>query len=119
MLRSSRHVQVVVGGQVLADSRRPSLLFETSLPTRYYLPKADVRLDLLRPSDTVTRCPYKGVARHWSIEIGGKPVDIAWSYPTPIPECTKIEELVCFYDERVDEVIVDGVTQAKPRTRWS
>ena len=120
VLHSSRHVRVVVLGEVVAESRRPALLFETGLPTRYYLPKADVRVDLLVPSDTETRCPYKGVASYYSLHRGAAVAsDIAWYYRHPIPECGKIENLVCFYNERVDALYVDGVLQPKPRTRWS
>jgi uncharacterized protein (DUF427 family) len=120
VLHSSRHVRVVVGGEVLAETRRPSLLFETGLPTRYYLPKADVRMDLLVPSATETRCPYKGVARYYSARAGTTLVrDIAWYYQHPIPECSKIENLVCFFNERVDALYVDGEREVRPRTRWS
>jgi uncharacterized protein (DUF427 family) len=104
-----RRLRVVFENQVLADSVRARLLFETGLPTRYYLPRLDVRLDLLRPSPTVTRCPYKGVAGHYSAEVDGvKFSDVAWSYPAPRPEVAKIENLICFYDERVDQLLVDG-----------
>jgi len=120
VLHSSRHVRVVVEGQVMADTRRPRLLFETGLPTRYYIPKADVRMDLLIPTETTTRCPYKGKASYWSIRIGNVEVkDIAWSYPAPIPECPKIENLVCFFNERVDAIYVDGERQPVPKTPWS
>jgi uncharacterized protein (DUF427 family) len=120
VLSSSRHVSVLAGGEVVADSRRPRLLFETGLPTRYYLPRMDVRMDLLRPSETVTACPYKGRTVHYDLVIGDRSVpDIAWSYPFPIPECPKIENLVCFYDERVESIVVDDVAQPKPSTPWS
>ena len=120
VLHSSRHVRVVVAGQVVAESRRPALLFETGLPTRYYLPKADVRMDLLVPADTETQCPYKGTASYYSVRSGATLVrDIAWYYRRPILECSKIENLVCFFDERVDAVYVDGELQARPKTRWS
>ena len=120
VLSSSRHVRVFVGGQVVADSRRPHLLFETGLPTRYYLPRMDVRMDLLTPSATVTACPYKGRTVHFDLTLDGRTSsDIAWSYPFPIPECPKIENLVCFYDERVDGIEVDGETLPKPQTPWS
>jgi uncharacterized protein (DUF427 family) len=103
----------------MGETRRPMLLFETGLPTRYYIPKLDVRMDLLEPSDSVTRCPYKGVARHWSARVGDKLVkDIVWSYPAPIPECPKIENLLSFYNERVD-LYVDGVLQDRPITPFS
>ncbi len=114
-LRGSRRVEVFINGQRVANSTRPVLLFETSLPTRYYLPVEDVRMDLLTASETVTRCPYKGVARYWSHP---DLADAAWSYPDPIPENPKIRDLVCFYDERVD-VVIDGVPQVRPVTPFS
>jgi len=120
VLNSSRHVRVIVGGQVVADSGRPRLLFETSLPTRYYLPRMDVRMGLLAQSETVSQCPYKGRTVHYDLFLGDQTWrDVAWSYPFPIPECPKIENLICFYDERVDTVEVDGEVQPKPRTPWS
>jgi uncharacterized protein (DUF427 family) len=119
VLHSSRHVRVEIEGVTLAESTRPRLLFETHLPTRYYLPKLDVRMDLLTPSPTRTRCPYKGEAVYWSAEVGGRTHrDIVWSYPHPIPECSKIENLLAFYNERTD-IYVDGELQPRPRTRWS
>jgi uncharacterized protein (DUF427 family) len=119
VLSSSRHVRVAVAGQTLAESRRPWLLFETGLPTRYYLPKADVRMDLLTPTGSETQCPYKGKARYWSARVGDVvEEDIAWSYPFPIPECPKIANLVAFYNERAD-IWVDGELQPKPDTPWS
>jgi uncharacterized protein (DUF427 family) len=110
-VHSSRHVRVEIGGVVVAETRRPVLLFETGLRTRYYIPKQDVRMDLLQPTPTVSRCPYKGVARYWSGPLGGSMIqDVVWSYPAPIPECPKIENLLSFYNERVD-LYVDGVLQ--------
>ena len=120
VLNSSRHVRVIVGGEVLAETRRPRLVFETGLPTRYYIPRQDVRLDRLVPSETVTQCPYKGKTVHFSIQAADRLLpDMAWSYPFPIAECPKIENLICFYDERVDAIEVDGEVMPKPRTPWS
>ena len=120
VLNSSRHVKVVVGGEVVAETRRPRVLLETGLPPRYYIPKLDVRLDLLTPSRTTTRCPYKGTASYWTVNLKGKEFkDIVWAYPSPIPECPKIENLFCFYDEKVDAVYVDGELQKRPVTPWS
>ncbi len=120
VLHSSRHVRVVVAGETVAETRRPRLLFETGLPTRYYIPKPDVRMELLEPTDTVTACPYKGRAVYWSVRVGDTlRKDQAWSYPAPIPECPKIEHLVCFFNERVDELWVDGELQPRPTTPWS
>jgi uncharacterized protein (DUF427 family) len=119
VLNSSRHVQVRVGGVLVAESRRPRLLFETGLPVRYYLPKLDVRPESLVPSATRTRCPYKGEAVYWSVRAGGELFeDIVWSYPAPIPEAPKIENLLAFYNEKTD-ITVDGVLQERPATKWS
>lgn len=119
VLNSSRHVEVRVGGVTIADSHRPRLLFETGLPARYYLPKLDVRQDLLIPTATRTRCPYKGEARYWSVQVGDEVAeDIAWGYPAPIPEASKIENLIAFFNEKVD-LVVDGVPQERPVSPWS
>jgi len=118
-LRSSRHVQIRVGGETVADSVRPVLLFETSLPTRYYLPFADVRTACLEASDQVSACPFKGRARYWSVRAGGLLVpDVAWSYPEPVAEQPAIRDLVCFFTERVD-LVLDGVPQPPTVSPWS
>lgn len=119
VIASSRRVEVAFDGQQLAESDRPHLLFETTLPTRYYLPSSDVDFDLLEPSSLVTRCPYKGTARFWSVAGAGREGrNVAWSYPEPIPENPKIRNLVAFYNERVD-ITVDGQLLDRPRTPWS
>src|SRR5918912_428015 len=105
VLNSSRHIRVVVAGETVAETRRPRLLFETGLPTRYYIPMLDVRMDLLIPSDKRTRCPYKGEAVYWSVKVGDTvEQDLVWSYPAPIPECPKIENLLAFFNEHVDAI---------------
>ena len=81
ILASSRHVRVEVDGVVLAESTSPRVLFETGLPPRYYLPKTDVRMDLLVPTDTVTHCPYKGQAQYWSVRVGDR-LSRTWPGPT-------------------------------------
>jgi len=117
--RSSRLVEIRVGGETVACSIRPLLLFETSLPTRYYLPFTDVRAECLEPSSHVTRCPYKGRARYWSVRAGGLLVpDVAWSYPDPIPQLPAVKDLVCFFTERVD-LVLDGVPQPRTVSPWS
>ncbi|MCG8545503.1 MAG: DUF427 domain-containing protein [Alphaproteobacteria bacterium] len=117
--QSSRHIRVTLDGTELADTSRPVLLWETRLPTRYYIPPADVRTALLRKSATVTQCPYKGTAETYSVVIGDRTYDDhAWCYPAPIPECAKIEGLICFYSEKVD-IVEDGVRLPRPKSRWS
>jgi uncharacterized protein (DUF427 family) len=117
---SDREVRVVLGGETVAESSRAHFLFETGMPTRYYIPQEDVRMDLLTASETTTSCPYKGDASYWTANIGDEEIaDIVWSYPKPLAECGKIEGLLCFYNERVDEVFVDGVATGKPPERKS
>lgn len=111
VLDSSRHVRIEVGGVVVAESRRPRVLFETGLPPRFYLPPADVRLDLLTPTSTKTVCPYKGVAEYWTVTTEAETVvDALWSYPVALPEAAKVAGLLCFYDEKAVS-IVDGERQ--------
>jgi uncharacterized protein (DUF427 family) len=118
-LRSSRHVVVALEGVTLADSRRPTLLLETPLPTRYYLPREDVAMELLRPSDRRSTCAYKGDARYWSVEVGGRLVrDVAWSYEQPRHDALPVKDMVAFFTERLD-LVLDGDPQDRPLTPWS
>ncbi len=119
ILASSRHIKVEVDGTTVADSHHARFLFETGLPTRYYLPKTDVRMDLLHPTATRTHCPYKGTAQYWSVEVDGEVHDdIVWGYRTPVEESMRVAGLVSFYNEKVD-VFVDGVIQGRPKTVFS
>ena len=119
ILASSRHVRVEVDGVRVADSHSPRILFETGLPPRYYLPLTDVRMDLLRPSDTQTFCPYKGTATYWNIAIGdSEHKDLVWGYRAPLAESQKVTGLACFYNEKVD-LYLDGELQERPRTHFS
>lgn len=115
-IRSSRHVRVDIDGVTVAETERPYLLFETGLPTRYYVPPEDVRADLLIPTEKHTRCPYKGLASYWSVKIGDEVHEnVVWGYPDPIAENPKLTGLMAFYNERVD-LYVDGELQKRPRT---
>ena len=117
--QSSRHVRVEVDGEPLADTRRPSLLFETGHPTRYYLPPEDVRRDLLWASPSTSFCAYKGQASYWSASVNGEDQhDIAWSYRDPLPDNDQIRDLLCFFNEKCD-IYVDGEPVPRPRTQWS
>ena len=119
ILASTRHVRVELDGVTVADSRQPRVLFETGLPPRHYLPLSDLRMDLLRPSDAASHCPYKGTASYWSVDTGqAEHRDIAWMYRFPLPESQKIAGLACFYNERVD-IYLDGERQERPRTHFS
>jgi uncharacterized protein (DUF427 family) len=118
-LRSTRTVRVELAGVVLAESSSPIMVFETGLPTRYYLNRTEVRFGHLVPTTTVTRCPYKGTTSgYWSVVVDGTThADLAWSYEFPTRQLLPIAGLVSFYDERVD-VFVDGVPQERPKTHF-
>jgi uncharacterized protein (DUF427 family) len=119
VLESSRHVKVRVNGEVVAETQRPKVLFETGLPPRYYIPPEDVREEALVPSDKETQCPYKGVASYYSVEVGGEQVeDLIWYYSEPILEAAKMKGHLAFFNEKVD-LEVDGEEQERPQTQWS
>lgn len=118
VLRSSRQVRLELDGEVLAESSRPRLVFETMLPVRFYFARDDVRAELV-PSQTRTTCAYKGYASYWSPVVGGREVvDLAWSYAEPLREASEVAGRVAFFDERVD-VVLDGVRRERHVTPWS
>lgn len=119
-VRSQRHITVECDGVVLADTRSPVLLFETGLPTRYYIDRTDVDFQHLRPSDTQSLCPYKGVTSgYWSVHVGDAVhADLAWTYHYPLPAIAPIAGMVAFYNEKLD-IAVDGVRLARPQTHFS
>jgi uncharacterized protein (DUF427 family) len=109
ILHSNRHIKVVIQGETVAESRNPILLFETGLPVRYYLPKTDVRQELLIPSQLVTRCPYKGEAHYYSVKVGDYLAEnVVWYYKYPTMEAAKIATYLAFYEEKIDAIAVDG-----------
>lgn len=115
---SSRRITLELDGHPVADTTNAVLLFETLLPTRYYLPPADVQVEL-SPSTTRTSCAYKGAATYWSTDIAGRAADdVAWSYSEPLPEAAEIAGLIAFFDERLD-LSIDGQRRPRPMTPWS
>jgi uncharacterized protein (DUF427 family) len=119
VLRTDRHVRISLDGVLLADSRRATALFESNLPPRWYLPREDVVAEL-EPSDTVTRCGYKGEASYYSVRLaGGETVpNLVWTYTDPLPEAGRIAGLLCLFNERVD-IELDGEPQERPVSAWS
>jgi len=116
VLKTDRHVRVSLGGELLGESDRAMALFESNLPTRWYLPREDVGATL-SPSDTTTICPYKGTASYYSVGVeGGK--DLIWIYEDPLPDAVKIKGLLCFFGERAD-IELDGELQERPESPWS
>lgn len=117
VLDTSRRVVVRVNGDELAATSRARILFETALPARYYIPRADVLMDRLTLSDVRTGCAYKGFPDHF--DAGDSPA-VAWSYPEPRRDAELVRDRVCFYQERDEvELDVDGVIAASARTQWS
>lgn len=118
-IRSSRVVRVELDGVVLAETTAPVLVFETGLPTRYYLPRTDVRFEHLVATDTVTECPYKGrTTGYWSVRAGGRThPDLAWSYDFPTRQLLPVTGMVAFYNEEVDHVL-DGRPVPRPVTHF-
>lgn len=105
---TSRHLRILAGDTLVAETRTPVVLTETGLPARWYLSPADVRIPL-EPTATRTRCPYKGEAHHRSARLpDGRVLDDAfWSYPEPLPESARIAGLVCTAHPELT-VLVDG-----------
>lgn len=138
ILTSTRRIKVSVRGVVVAESGCSMHLYETGLPVRYYFPRTDVRQEVLRRSETRTKCPYKGEAEYFSVDVGKGDVleNVVWYYDRPTLECGKIEGeirldgdvldrcadlrvgLVCFYNEKVD-IDIDGERQEQPVSPWS
>ena len=119
-LRSDRQVRVELDGVVLADSRSPVMVFETGLPTRYYVNRTDVNFEHLVPSGTVTSCPYKGMTSgYWSVQVEDTVhKDLAWAYDFPTRQLLPVAGLVAFYNEKVD-TFIDGEPLDRPRTHFS
>ena len=118
VLDTSRRIRVMLDGEVLAETDRARVLFETSLPPRWYIPREDVSDRVLLESATTTGCAYKGFASHFSVQAGGRTeTDLAWTYPEPRREVERIRDYVAFYNERVD-LEVDGELQERPLTPW-
>jgi len=119
LLHAERHIRISLDGELLAESRSALALFETGLPTRWYLSADDV-IATLEPSDTVTRCPYKGRASYYSVRLGSGELakDLVWYYPEPIVDAARITGLLCFFNEKVD-IELDGELQERPDSPWS
>ncbi len=119
VLRTTRHVRVSLEDELLAETRRAKILYETALPPRFYIPPEDVRGHLLVASPSRSRCAYKGSASYWHVRVGeGVVEDLVWSYRDPQHDASSVTNDLCFFNERVD-LEVDGVGLERPRTQWS
>lgn len=105
---STRHVRILAVGELVAETERPKLLFETGPPNRFYIPPEDVRRELLEPSDSRSVCPYKGTASYWSLRVDGAlHEDAAWSYEDPLEDASKAPKHICFSHDDL-QIEVDG-----------
>jgi uncharacterized protein (DUF427 family) len=107
--RSSRHLVVRSGDQVVADTHAPLVLYESGFAPRWYVPRADVVAEDLEPVEGQTFCPYKGVASYYDI---GDARNAAWSYRAPFEEMARIADLVSFEPDKVT-ITIDG-TKLEP-----
>ncbi|MEJ7832387.1 MAG: DUF427 domain-containing protein [Nocardioides sp.] len=119
-LRSTRSVRVELDGVVLAEAISSVMVFETGLPTRYYLDRTNVHWEHLEASDTQTPCPYKGrTSAYWSVRTGeALHEDLAWRYDFPTRQLLPIAGLIAFYNEKLD-IVLDGVRLDRPHTKFS
>ena len=102
---NSRRVRITWNGQVVADSKRALTLREAAYAPVQYIPRADVKMALLKRSDHGTHCPYKGDASYYSIELEGRRSENAvWSYEEPYEAMAAIKGYVAFYPDRVSSI---------------
>lgn len=107
--RTDRHIQIILGNEPLADTRRAWRVLETSHPPVYYLPTDDIRVALLEPAAGSSFCEWKGAARYWSVRSGDRLLErVGWSYPDPSPGFEPILDHIAFYAAPFDAVLVDG-----------
>ncbi|KAK4561098.1 hypothetical protein LTR86_005053 [Recurvomyces mirabilis] len=118
IIQSTRPIRVLIDGQQVAKTTTSQHLYETGLPARFYLPMTDVDPAVLRPSKTKTKCPYKGEAEYYSVEVNGKlHEDVVWYYNRPTIESAQVVSLLCFYNEKVD-IELDGKILERPKTHF-
>jgi uncharacterized protein (DUF427 family) len=118
-LPSSRRIQLAADGRVLPETDRATLLFETPLPVRYYIPRDDVDMDLLQPSALRTVCAYKGIASYWSAQVDDRVLsNVAWTYVKSLHDAVPVRGLIAFFTEHLD-LTLDGVHAERPLSPWS
>ena len=105
---SSKHIRIICGGEVLADTHRAKRVLETSHPPHYYVPPEDIQMQYLRPSPRTTWCEWKGRAQYFTITIGDTQLtDAGWSYPDPTPAFAGLQDYIAFYPGKMDACYVD------------
>lgn len=108
---ADRPVRITFAGHVIADSSRVLILDEADHPPVAYFPREDVRNEVLKATETRTRCPFKGEARYYDIAVEGKvSEDAVWTYEDPCPAVAPVAAYLAFYPDKVDSI--DGVEPA-------
>ncbi len=112
LVPESRRVRVVFGGVTIADTTAAMRVEETGHGPVFYIPEKDVRLDLMQRTDHHTRCPYKGEASYWTVEVpqGGsakRAENAVWAYPEPYDEVARLAAYYSFYPNRVDAITIE------------
>jgi uncharacterized protein (DUF427 family) len=107
--QSNRHIRIIAGGKLLAETRRALRVLETSHPPSYYIPPADVKLDRLEPGRGRTLCEWKGFARYYTVLAGTRRIpNAAWYYPSPWQGYEILKDHIAFYPKLMDACYVDG-----------
>lgn len=97
-------VRILADHTLIADSRRALELHENGYPVRLYIPRADVNMDCLTPSETVTHCPFKGDTTYYHVEADGNRLeDAGWSYEEPYTAMRDIAGHLAFDHEALRE----------------
>ena len=103
--RNANRVVVKVAGRIVADTQDALTLREASYQPVHYIPRKDVDMTLLAPTDHTTYCPYKGDCAYFSIPLGSeRATNAVWSYEAPYAAVAVIKDHLAFYPERVDAI---------------
>jgi uncharacterized protein (DUF427 family) len=109
MEANPKRVRVGFNGRVVADTRRALTLHEADYPPVQYIPRADIDMTLFQRTAHATRCPYKGDASYFTLEVDGRvSANAAWSYEAPYPAMARIEGYLAFYPSRVEAIEETG-----------
>ncbi len=113
---TSKHIRIVFGGEILAETNRAYRVLETSHPPVYYIPLADIRQEFLTETTRHSFCEWKGMASYYSVRVGDKEaIDCGWFYPSPTPAFAPIAGFVAFYPSKMDACFVgDERAEAQP-----
>jgi uncharacterized protein (DUF427 family) len=106
---SSKHIQVIYNGVVVADTYRAKRVLETSHPPVYYLPPEDIKMEYLMSTNRATFCEWKGQAAYYTLRVGDKQApNAAWFYPRPTSGFESLKDHIAFYPGFMDACFLNG-----------